>query len=146
MTEPEEHPSEKQQNLSASISKPNTNPTHPFRRLVIFQLKLGVDALRDILLSPVSIICSLIDLAEKRKGENSYFEKLMVFGRNTEKKINLFEQQHKYQQQHQHQQEATIDSILNQVEGVVMKEYKDKKLSKKTLSAIEKILKTESKK
>ncbi len=61
-----------------------------------------------------------------------------MFGRNTEKKINLFEQ---------HQLEgSTIDSILHQIEGVVMKEYKDKKLSKKTISAIEKILKSENKK
>jgi hypothetical protein len=138
MTQPEEHLPEKQQNLSASTSKVNAYPTHPFRRLVIFQLKLAVDALRDIILSPVSIICSLVDLAEKRKGENSYFEKLMVFGRDTEKKINLFEQ-------HQ-QEEATIDSILDQVEDVVMKKYKDKNISKKTLSAIEKILKPESNK
>lgn len=112
------------------------NTAHPFRRLVIFQLKLAVDALRDIILSPVSLVCSLIDLAEKRKGKDSYFEKLMLFGRNTEKKINLFEQ---YQLE-----KTTIDSILHQVEGVVMREYKDKNLSKKTISAIEKILKTES--
>lgn len=118
--------------------KSDNKSAHPFRRLVIFQLKLAVDALRDIILSPVSIVCSLIDMAEKRKGKDSYFEKLMLFGRNTEKKINLFEQ-HEIE-------ESTIDSILNQVEGVVTKEYKDKSLSKKTVSAIEKILKTESKK
>lgn len=123
--------------LFDSNRKSDRKPPHPFRRLVIFQLKLAVDALRDIILSPVSIVCSLIDLVEKRKYKDSYFEKLMLFGRNTEKKINLFEQ-HELE-------ETTIDSILNQVEGVVMKEYKDKNLSKKTVSAIEKILKTENK-
>lgn len=111
---------------------------HPFRRLVIFQLKLTVDALRDILLSPVSIICSIIDLMDKNKGKNSYFEKLMVFGRDTEKRINLFEQHR--------DSDSTIDSVLSQVEDIFRKEYKDKELSKKTLSAIEKILKKGDKK
>jgi len=138
MTNSQKRSPDKTSSLPHSNSHSDKNSTHPFRRLVIFQLKLAVDALRDIILSPVSIVCSLIDLAEKRKGKDSYFEKLMLFGRNTEKKINLFEQ---------HQlEETTIDSILNQVEGVVMKEYKDKNLSKKTVSAIEKILKTERKK
>ncbi len=138
MTNSQHQSPENQSGLSEPNIHSNRNSTHPFRRLIIFQLKLAVDALRDIILSPVSIVCSLLDLAEKRNGENSYFEKLMLFGRNTERKINLFEQ---------HQQEtATIDSILHQVEGVVLREYKDKHLSKKTLSAIEKILKSESKK
>ena len=138
MTKSQHNSADKQDMLPKCNGKPGEIVSHPFRRLVIFQLKLAVDALRDIILSPVSIVCSLIDLAEKRKGKDSYFEKLMLFGRNTEKKINLFEQ---------HQiEESTIDSILHQVEGVVMKEYKDKNLSKKTISAIEKILKTESKK
>ncbi len=122
--------SSKRKKLFETDDKMNTN--HPFRRLIIFQLKLAVDALRDILLSPVSIICSLMDLAEKKKGENSYFEKLMMFGRSSEERINLFEQYR--------QDKATIDSILNQVEGVVMKEYKDKKMTAKTMAAIKKTL------
>lgn len=109
----------------------NNNSSHPFRRLIIFQLKLAVDALRDILLSPVSIICSLLDLVQNKQGENSYFEKLMSFGRATESRINLFEQ---------HQADSTIDSVLGQVESLFRKEYQDKELSKKTLSAIEKLL------
>lgn len=138
MTESQNQSPDDQSGIPQVNRHSKENVVHPFRRLVIFQLKLAVDALRDIILSPVSIVCSLVDLAEKRKGKESYFEKLMVFGRNTEKKINLFEQ---------HQQEdATIDSILNQVEGVVLREYKDKHLSKKTLAAIENILKTEGQK
>jgi len=105
---------------------------HPLRKLLIFQLKLAVDAFRDILLSPVSIVCSILDFLNP-KEEISYFEKLMVFGRNTEKKINLFEQ-------HSHN-EANIDSVLNQVESVIIKEYQDKTLSKQKLSQIREILK-----
>jgi len=109
-----------------------TNP-HPVRRLLIFQVKLAVDALRDILLSPVSIIASLIDLADGRKGKDSYFEMLMKFGRNSERRINLFEQ-------HQGEKQ-TIDNILNQVEGVLKREYKQGEITAKTKSAIEAKLK-----
>lgn len=116
----------------------NKDKKHPFRRLVIFQFKLAADALRDILLSPVSIICSLLDLVFKNREQASYFEKLMAFGRHTEKRINLFEQ-------HQ-DDDVTIDSVLNQLEGVVLKEHRDKELSKKTLLAIKNIIKKDKKK
>lgn len=106
---------------------------HPVRRLLVFQVKLAVDALRDILLSPVSIIASLIDLANGRKGENSYFEMLMKFGRNSDSRINLFEQ-------HQGEKQ-TIDKILNQVEDVLKREYKHGDITAKTKNAIEAKLK-----
>ena len=102
---------------------------HPVRRLLIFQVKLAADALRDILLSPVSIIASLIDLISGRKGRKSYFEMLMKFGRNSEKKINLFEQ---------HQDEnQTIDKVLNQVEEVLKREYRKGDITSKTRKSIE---------
>ena len=107
--------------------------SHPVRRLLIFQVKLAVDALRDILLSPVSIIASLMDLADGRKGKDSYFEMLMKFGRNSERRINLFGQ-HDGEKQ-------TIDNILNQVEDVLKREYKQGDITAKTKSAIEAKLK-----
>ena len=116
-----------------STSKPRSNASrrasHPFRRLVIFQLKLALDALRDILLSPVSLICGLLDLISNSEGENSYFERLMRFGCYTEKRINLFEQHF--------DEAATVDNLVNQVETILVDEYKNKNISKKTLSAIQ---------
>ena len=110
--------------------------SHPLRNLVLFQLKLAVDALRDVMLSPVSIVCSLLDFLSGRSGQNSYFEKLMVFGRNTEKRINLFGQ---------HQQEdKTIDRVVSQLETVIVKEYRDKNISKSKLNQIKDILNKES--
>ena len=120
----------------------NTNKTdtisHPVKRLLIFQVKLAVDALRDIILSPVSIFCSVMDSIQDKSGEDSYFERLMIFGRNTEKRINLFEH---HQKSDLEKKDVSIDSILDSVENVILKEYKDKQLSKKTLSAIEKAIK-----
>jgi len=115
---------------STDISK---KMVHPLRKLLMFQLKLAVDAFRDILLSPVAIVCTILDFVNKKEDDNSYFEKLMIFGRNTERKINLFEQ---------HSDDDTnIDAILNQVESVIVREYQDSTLSKKKFSQVKDILK-----
>jgi hypothetical protein len=57
---------------------------------VIFQLKLGMDAIRDLLLSPVSIICALIDFFRGHNIHQSAFYKLMALGHKTDQWINLF--------------------------------------------------------
>ncbi len=116
----------------------NQESKHPVKRLLVFQVKLAVDAFRDIILSPVSLICTLLDYFQKMSGKNSYFEKLMVFGRQTEKRINLFEQ---HQIETSFNKNASIDTVLNRVESVILREYKEKHISKKTLSAIEVVLK-----
>jgi len=56
----------------------------------IFQLKLGGDAFRDLLLSPISIACLIIDLIKGHPQSESYFHRLMNFGRKTDKWLNLF--------------------------------------------------------
>lgn len=115
----------------------NIDKHHPLRRLLIFQVKLTVDALRDIMLSPVSLIATILDWLEGRKGKNSYFEKLMQFGRLSEAKINLFEQHRG--------KKKTVDSVLQQVEEVVLREYKEGGITAKTKQAIEQKLKIKQK-
>ena len=115
----------------------SANENHPVRRLFIFQVKLAVDALRDILLSPISLIATVIDLIEGRTGKTSYFEILMKMGRKSEEKINLFEQ---YQGRGK-----TVDSVLKQVEDVLVREYKDGSISEKTKKTIEGKLNIKSK-
>ncbi|TQV82907.1 hypothetical protein [Aliikangiella coralliicola] len=110
---------------------------HPVRRLLVFQLKLAIDALRDILLSPVSIIATVLDLIEGRSGKKSYFETLLKFGRMSEKRINLFDQYDG--------EGRTVDSVLAQVEDVLVKEYKNGDISAKAKSAIETSLKIKNK-
>lgn len=105
------------------------------KKLGIFQLKLAVDALRDILLSPLSLICTLIDLMEGKAGKDSHFEKLLRFGRRTERKINLFNQHDNDPEKGQ-----TIDSLINQVESIIVKEYTEGQMSAKAKGAIDKTI------
>jgi hypothetical protein len=61
-----------------------------FRDVVVFQLKLLVDGLRDVLLSPLSIAAALIDLLIPGDDGGKRFYSVVRFGRRTEAWINLF--------------------------------------------------------
>lgn len=56
----------------------------------VFQCKLAIDALRDLLLSPISMACLFVDLVKGNSAEQSYFNKLMRFGHKTDIWLNLF--------------------------------------------------------
>jgi hypothetical protein len=60
------------------------------RDMLIFQIKLAMDAIRDLFLSPVSIICGIVDILIGNTHTKSYFYKLMNFGHKTDSWLNLF--------------------------------------------------------
>lgn len=88
------------------------------RRLLIFQVKLYVDAVRDVLMSPLSLVACILDLLQDNRGDKALFEGLLRFGRSTEKAINLFNQ-------HDTELEGIrgIDSLLSQFEDAVRRDY-----------------------
>jgi hypothetical protein len=63
-----------------------------FKKLIIFQVKLALDAVRDLFLSPISFIFALIDIINNKTDEHSYFHKLMFLGGKTDVWLNLFSQ------------------------------------------------------
>lgn len=60
--------------------------------LLVFQLKLGADALRDLLMSPLSVLVFVLDAIRKPALEDSLYLRLMVIGRRSDRYINLFDQ------------------------------------------------------
>ena len=62
------------------------------KHLVVFQLKLGADALRDLVLSPLSVVVFVLDAIRKPALEDSLYLRLMVLGRRSDEYINLFDQ------------------------------------------------------
>jgi hypothetical protein len=60
------------------------------RQAIFFQLKLGLDALRDILMSPVSIVLLIVDIIMGNYHQQSYFLRLMRLGKKSDHWINLF--------------------------------------------------------
>ena len=72
------------------------------RRLLVFQIKLYVEVFRDFF---------LIDVILQKTGSDSLFEKVLHFGRMTERSINLINQ-HDPAEQHTH----SVDRVLNDLE------------------------------
>ena len=60
------------------------------KNLFTFQFKLGMDALRDLVLSPISFGCVALDFLFPPRTRPGFFERLMAFGRKTDHWINLF--------------------------------------------------------
>lgn len=60
------------------------------RDVLVFQGKLLVDGLRDLVLSPVSLLAALVDLIVPGDDGGKRFYAVVRFGRRTEAWINLF--------------------------------------------------------
>ncbi|WP_439106342.1 hypothetical protein [Congregibacter sp.] len=83
-----------------------------FRHVLVFQLKLAADALRDFLLSPLSLAAFAIDVVTKPKVEKSLYLRLMLLGRRSDRMINLFDD-------HADSGELTIDRAVDELEEIV---------------------------
>lgn len=60
------------------------------RDVLVFQLKLLMDGLRDLLMSPVSIVAALVGVIVNRDEPGEYFYRALRFGKLSERWINLF--------------------------------------------------------
>ncbi len=81
------------------------------RKFLVFQIKLYLDAFRDILLSALSLGAFIIDIVQQNDGPDCYFERVLKFGRGTERSINLFNQFNAGEQDGR-----SVDSIIDEVE------------------------------
>ena len=93
-----------------------------FRHLAVFQLKLLADAMRDVLLSPISILAFIADALLKPPVKESLSYKLMLAGQRSERVINLFDQ-------HDGSDGFTIDGTVAGVELAVQRELEKRKES-----------------
>lgn len=82
------------------------------RHVLVFQLKLAADALRDLLLSPLSVIAFILDAVLKPAPEHSLYLRLMLLGRRSDRMINLFDE-------HRDTGAFTIDRAVDELESIV---------------------------
>lgn len=61
-----------------------------FRDLLAFQFKLALDAIRDLLLSPISIIAVIAGLVSRQDNPGKHFYDLLRVGHKSDRWINLF--------------------------------------------------------
>jgi hypothetical protein len=86
------------------------------RDVIVFQAKLLVDGLRDLLLSPLSVFAALVDLLVPGDDGGKRFYAVVRLGRRTERWINLFGAADR------HVPEASpkgVDAVLEELEGLM---------------------------
>jgi hypothetical protein len=93
-------------------SKAEVTSSQALRHLLVFQIKLVADALRDLLLSPVSVLVFLLDVIRKPNLEDSLYLRLMLMGRKSDRIINLFDE-------HKDAGHFTVDQAVEELEELV---------------------------
>lgn len=96
------------------------------RDMLAFQAKLLMDGLRDLVISPVSLVAALIDIINPSR--DGYFPRVIDWGRKTERWINLFGHydRHHADDDENRQRSANpknMDEIVSRLEGLVVEQY-----------------------
>ncbi|MGV0034258.1 MAG: hypothetical protein ACNYPE_04585 [Candidatus Azotimanducaceae bacterium WSBS_2022_MAG_OTU7] len=96
-------------------------PPHPtrsqlLRHVLVFQFKLAMDGLRDVLLSPISLLAALAGILTSHPDPSRYFKQLLQLGHRSDKWINLFDT-------HDEESESlTSDDFVRKAESIVLGE------------------------
>lgn len=106
------------------------------RNLLLLQVKLWVDAIRDFALMPVGLVCYLLDLASDNKDEH-YWNKLMKWGRKSDHHINLFQHD-----SFEEKRSVTIDDVADIVEDVLKTDVKQSQNTQQLVETIKHRVKT----
>ena len=99
----------------SEADSPQVSTRKAFRHLVVFQVKLAMDAIRDLFLSPISMLVFVIDAIRKPEMKDSLYLRLMSVGRHSDRIINLFDE-------YSEEGHYTVDKTLAEVEQVVYRE------------------------
>jgi len=128
------------------MQEPDISRWTLMRDLFTFQVKLALDAIRDLFLSPVSIICGLVDILLGNSMSKSYFYKLMDFGHLTDSWLNLFGNHSKQAEssralsQKEVKSEMNIDQLFSHVESLLKEQHGKGGLTASTKATIDRYL------
>ena len=94
------------------------------RDMVVFQFKLFVDGIRDVILVPVSLVFGIISLTRGGDRVGTEFYDLLRYGRQTDHAINLFGAAERVHDPVEEGELPDIDSLVSRFEGYVVDEYR----------------------
>jgi hypothetical protein len=95
------------------------------KKAVVFQLKLGADAIRDFILSPIAMILVVVDIILGHHQDQSYFFKMMKYGRLSDHWINLFDTKQGFG----FAKKKNVDHWISQVESIISEQESTGKMS-----------------
>lgn len=114
------------------------------RDVAVFQFKLIVDGLRDLVLVPISLVTGLLSLVSGKDGvPGDQFYQLLETGKQSEEWIDLFgAMRHAPGKSRSHVRfpNANMDDILDTIEGFVVDEEKRGGMTAQARARLEKAL------
>jgi hypothetical protein len=91
------------------------------RDVLVFQLKMLLDNIRDFALMPISLVAALIDLIFKGERQGTLFYQVLRWGAHSEEVINVYSAIDT-QWRPAVNPNYTIDAVISRLEGVVVRE------------------------
>ena len=107
-------------------------PQHPrphdrwafFRDVLVFQIKLLLDNIRDFALQPISLGAAVIDLIVKGKREGTCFYKVLEWGAHSERIIDVYSAlERRGVSEGRLNQNHTVDAVISKLEQAIVREY-----------------------
>jgi hypothetical protein len=93
------------------------------RDVVVFQLKMLLDNVRDIVLMPVSLVAALSDLVLRGEREGARFYKVLRWGAHSEEVIDVYSAiEHHPRGDFRISPAYTVDGVIARLENVVVRE------------------------
>jgi hypothetical protein len=110
--------------LSSPTSSGSGQRWRFLRDVMVFQLKLFLDNVRDFALVPISLVAALIDLVYKGEREGALFYKVLRWGAHSEEVIDVYSAIEDHPRGSFKVNPAyTVDAVVARLEGVVVREY-----------------------
>ena len=110
------------------------------RDMLVFQFKLVVDGLLDLVLLPLSLLVGSVSIIGNRPKERSEFYELLRFGRRTERWINLFgaaERRLEPATEVENDSASDLDDMVSRVETFLVEECRKRGVTAPTRQSID---------
>jgi len=110
--------------MTLTPTRTNADPRWQFiLDVLVFQVKLLLDNVRDFALVPVSLGAAIIDLVFKGEREGALFYKVLRWGAHSEEVIDVYSAiEHHDPGDFQVNPEYTVDAVIARLEGVLVRE------------------------
>jgi hypothetical protein len=92
------------------------------RDVVVFQLKMLLDNVRDFALMPISLVAALIDLISKGEREGALFYRVLRWGSHSEKVIDVYSAIEDQKSEFVITRSYTVDGVIARLENVLARE------------------------
>lgn len=115
------------------------------RDAIIFQGKLLIDGLRDLMLVPISMVATVFDLFSRENPKGKRFYQIVHLGKRSEHWIDLFAaaERSPFESPLEHGEDSQrLDDLVTRVESVVRQQYAEGGVTGSARKALDKALQT----